>query len=1322
MSLMLSDFQIFPPENGEQFEKICLDLYKAKFGDSIQRVGRQGQTQNGVDIHVLDKNIGIQCKKTSLNGKIKKKVLRDEVKKAINFSPRLKRFILATTCKRDAQIQEEARLISEEHEKKNLFSVEIHSWDEIKQFFDKYPEVYEDYYPTSKKSSVSIDISAVQSESRHQELNRIRDLINEGKPKTAFDLLEKFKDEKWNQLQNKEKYRVLTNMASAKIQMRQDKQAGELLISALKFNQEDEKANENCALAYLIRDDIENSKKYIEKTKKLNPLNIMAYNLEIQIKDKEDLSLDDIISAIPNNIKTKYQIAHLLSYISIKRKQYKTAKKWLSILCASGRKEKKWKDITSSAGYADMSLSLILAKQDVFSGRHVPDDLTNKIEEIINIYKKLTSEYNELKQFNPNWYLHYALALELKGEFEEAIFILKKSIDDFPQDNHHFKVELSRILGQTNEIKKSISTLEELLGFNCLDSSENDINLDSINIPESFHLLLILADLYFYNNQIEKAWNLLNQLKNITNLKKEDQLEINQYRIFRLINFGKTDEAEKALIPLFEEDKNNISNLILKSKIESAREIDFQKKGKNSENHRNRKNQYLKKAYHIFKDKQYNEKADQNSLYFESRERLKDIQQLFQEFFYAKMHEEAEPLLEEITNKNLNHPDIFKLLHIYFENGKNEKAIELAQDLFKKFPNRIESVNTLFLIYKRLGNNKKAIQYYEEFFKKNPNNDFIRIELAIAYIHSEDILKAKELLKRTFDLDQLSMGQISRLSFSYMKIGAIRKALEILYKCIKRNPRELELQSAYFSLITFLDHQNLYKAQSQNTASDTLKLEETKLDKSFLQPNKVEIDCYVQIKDIKNLEETGIIIEEDADIYTPDHESSKALLGKKKDEIILLGTKKYQIMEIKSKYIYKWQEIAKENEKRHPSKPFVKSFSVPKEVDAEKLSEIFKKEFFSNISQQQEALDKLFEFYNQGKATIGSIAKISGDHSIEIIGKLIASKKDKWVSAVPDWEDEKKTQELLDIKTNILIDLSSLITIHQLQIEKYIEASQFKLYICQSTIDSLIEYINKISLHSKDGLLTVGFDKKGNLRKSFVPVNIIKQDLNFWIKIKTWAENYCQIKPLSEKLILNRKERQQRETLFGKEFFDSLLAVDSNFILLCEDAILRKFAELEYSVSGIRLFDLIECLERQVIIDNIQAVKFKAHLVQLNQTYIPIDHNILFYLLKESDYSMSDLRFQRALYFLSPVSQLQGVVDLIASFLITICQTPSLLPHRKQVITKEVLDKVSSGRNESSKAIAMQVFHLVQIRTKLLPILQNEIHGYIIEWLKGKIY
>ena len=159
---------------------------------------------------------------------------------------------------------------------------------------------------------------------------------------------------------------------------------------------------------------------------------------------------------------------------------------------------------------------------------------------------------------------------------------------------------------------------------------------------------------------------------------------------------------------------------------------------------------------------------------------------------------------------------------------------------------------------------------------------------------------------------------------------------------------------------------------------------------------------------------------------------------------------------------------------------------------------------------------------------------------------------------------------------------------------------------------------------------------------------------------------------------------------------------------------------------------MIQHFERHLIIEPKQAVKFKAQLVRLNQTYIPVDHKILFFLLKESEYLIDDIGFQKALHFLSPIFHLKWVVNVVANFLIEICQTASLLPYRRLMITKTVLDHASLGRDENPKIIATHVFHLVQLKINPAPSLQlitlpdtsleREIYGYIMEWLKGKIY
>ena len=239
-------------------------------------------------------------------------------------------------------------------------------------------------------------------------------------------------------------------------------------------------------------------------------------------------------------------------------------------------------------------------------------------------------------------------------------------------------------------------------------------------------------------------------------------------------------------------------------------------------------------------------------------------------------------------------------------------------------------------------------------------------------------------------------------------------------------------------------------------------------------------------------------------------------------------------------------------------------------------------------------------------------------------------------------------------------------------------------------------------------------------------------------KIKRWAEERCRIKPISSDFILRREMRLKWERAIGKEFADPLFALynDSNVVFLSEDAVLREFLrfvhqemdgfqkeEKKSSPSSVRLFDLIEYLKRKAVIERKEEIQFKSGLIKLNQTYIPIDHHILLFLLKEAEYSISGSSFfHRGLFFLGPVSALSGALHVTADFFIELCRDPVLLPYRRQLIINETLDRVSLGRDESAQQTADQIIQRIQIKTPLLPLLQNELYRYITEWLKGKIY
>ncbi len=1339
------ELQIPPPADETKFEQLCLDLYKQEFGEPTQLHSSKGQSQQGVDIfsqyEESEGSIGIQCKKREYpTGKITEQELQEEVEKAKSFEPPLKRFILATTCKRDANIQKTARLLTEKHSKNNLFSVEIHSWDEIKELLSKYPKVYQQYYGTTtdnialnnreyaKKTtsthSFNLDtIKEIKSENHHAELKRIQKLLNTN-PKTALISLEDIKTREWDKLNNKVKYKVLIYMADAKAKMKDRNTAYGLIIQALQFNKEDEDARMNCAFAYWMKNNIEKSKEYLKKTRELNPHNISACNLEIQIQFKEGKSIKEIVAKLPEDIKNQAQIAQLLAHLSINQKDYQSAEKWLKIFYNNREKNESggWKEIKDEAIYADLSLNLLLAKPNVFSGRRVPENLKEKLNNIIKNYKKLITDnqFSELKEFNPNWYLHYALALELSGDLDKAIQILQTGIDAFPEDEY-LKLELSRLFEQTENITKSIEILEKQIGLHSSSSTSNiSVKTEDAKFEQLHSFLskktdttqdnmsekpvtwaLILTDLYFYNNQNEKALELLNQIIKNPSMDQEDNLEVEKYQVFQWLQAENIEEAEKTLNSFFEKNQDDVSTLILKSKLARAKTKALEGKTEESKEQENISIQSLKEAYKVFQNKNYSEET--NSPYFENREWLRDIQQLAQELGLAKMYKEVEPLLEKITNQNLDHPEIFKLLHAYFENGKNRKAIKLAEALLKKFPDRIEPANTLFLIYEDLGDREKSIQYYENFMQHNPDNSQMKIELALTYIRNEQLDKAKALLNYTFNLSQLSVNEICRLALAYNHTDHLKKALDMLYQSLKKYPSNYDLQQFYSGLFFF------------------------RKEKLFLtSPKEVEVDCYVKIQELNTNEITEIIIEKtpdekSANIYTPNHPFVQKFLRKTINSVIDHANKQYKILKIKNKYIQKLHEITNNAEKRFPVKPFIKTATVPKLATKEDIAQALKQV----IPDTKKHKEKAFQYYAEGRMTIGYLSNIIGLHPIETMDFLWQSLEHKFISSLPGLENYKTSQEILNKKTDIIIDLTSLFILHSIKMEKHFEDSPFKLYICPSTIESVKELIQKMQQHSQDGLLMGGFDTQGKLITNHTPPEIIQRNLNFLDNMLKWAKEICAIKTVPVDYIQSRQEKSHIENIIGKEFLDPLLSSHNqkNIILLSEDGMIDALSKNDLNIFRVRLWDIIQFFKSQLIINDSQALQFKAKLIQLNQTYIPVDHELLLVLLKQAGYSLTDIGFQRGLYFMGPVSNLPGVIEVLSQFLKDLFLEPELLLYHKELITQEVLNKAYMGRrNITPLDIAIKLKQSTLAKTFLLPFQQKEIENSIDYWLKNKIY
>lgn len=167
---MQAQTQIPKPANWQDFETLCKKLWGEiwECADTITKNGRAGQNQHGIDIWGMkmgeDLYSAIQCKGKDdyTHSKLTTKEIDDEIEKAKYHKEQLKRFVIATTANKDAEIEEYVRNKNLEHKRLGLFDVCLFSWEDVVDKLIDYEQVYKWYmtnshYATGHSLTVSFE-------------------------------------------------------------------------------------------------------------------------------------------------------------------------------------------------------------------------------------------------------------------------------------------------------------------------------------------------------------------------------------------------------------------------------------------------------------------------------------------------------------------------------------------------------------------------------------------------------------------------------------------------------------------------------------------------------------------------------------------------------------------------------------------------------------------------------------------------------------------------------------------------------------------------------------------------------------------------------------------------------------------------------------------------------------------------------------------------------------------------------------------------------------------------------------------------------------
>jgi tetratricopeptide (TPR) repeat protein len=356
---LLAATQIPKPADEQAFERASIVLWRGLLNDpNVQRNGRRGQRQNGVDLFGLrdrdpEHHVGIQCKLKSDGHALSEDEVRGEVAKALTFKPRLKEYFVITTAPDDVAIQEFARELTAELSKAGTpLLVYVWGWNTLEEKITEDAAARKTFDPTYGPFSEQIlaetqKITSVQSETRMEmgagfsrieaqladvanrihtapgdtttianaveahldaEIDNYREMANDGKPRAALPFLENLLGRVSASASGRILFRIKANIGLCLLALGEDENAASMLSEAYEHAPNEPKAIANKAFSLLLQGNWQEVLSFGIDALRADPTNEGLAGYLVQAA-RFDLTIDEPLDLVPEGLRETAAVA-----------------------------------------------------------------------------------------------------------------------------------------------------------------------------------------------------------------------------------------------------------------------------------------------------------------------------------------------------------------------------------------------------------------------------------------------------------------------------------------------------------------------------------------------------------------------------------------------------------------------------------------------------------------------------------------------------------------------------------------------------------------------------------------------------------------------------------------------------------------------------------------------------------------------------------------------------------------------------------------------------------------------------------------------------
>jgi len=1258
--------------------------------DGAQLHGRQGQVQHGVDVFGRKNGTGtyqgIQCKgkDASIGASVTETELRNEVEKAKRFKPPLSKFILATTAQNDAKIQEVARKITVEHEKKGLFSVEVLGWSEIQQRLSGFLEVIDAFYPDMGPTSQStlkttqiieekIDSEREAAERRHHEVldvmtsavnsvpvpdqrspeiadsafnnevDRYKELLAEHKPQAALNCLEKLKERRWGELSNWLKFRVLTNIGAAQLMLGRNKVAARNFQEAFKYAPEEKIAMCNHAMSYLILGDYEKARKATETAAAEHPYYDHAQALVIST-NVANPEVDNPSTLVPSDMLETTEVTYAIGSFFQKREDYSKAKEWMQKAYSLDDSS-----IEIRTGYAEAVLSFLSENQAIAFGGQLSNEQREELQKAIRILEQCWDEVNSTEAAPRYSYCaaNICNGYRLLDEPEKGKRTVDEALVADPDSlilKRH-KALMALLSGNWQEVLDAVdSDLEEysadtqlmaveaLKGIGCF--REANEKLQALLQRQLDSKLLIQAKLV--SVQIEKEINGIEMAVSAAQKLADewtDSVAVQMLSFDLALEKGDREEAEKWLNRvrlLINDDSSYVDRLIVAAGL----------------------------------------------------------------FDLGHFGEAAQAYSPLITEQNDSKP-LRRYLASLVESDQRKKALELLTELPEEVRTKDYYCRLATKLYEMIGDLPSAIRIFDKYFQSHPND----LQMRLLWIDALERVGGYESAIEGFLDSYTTSGNenpidLINLSRALARHGRIVPSLKLAYETRRQHFSVPECHLVYIGLLLW----------SRNIPEWINKAEEVALDTAFTVEDRLGQRSTFII-------EGSLQPDPSKNEWGPNHPIAKRALGKQVGDSIDFSTSKYsnderRIVDIRHKYIFALhQSMAKFNEVFPEDNRLGRIQVTTDESSIEPIAQA--------VADRDEHIKGIIDYYLNQNFPIAIIAKLAGSHPIDVWSGLVAEPDIPVRCCLGVLHEREAAFEVIKTHSHgFLIDPVTLYAVHIFELGEVITSVVGKMSVTQSALDLIRALIEERKTHST-GYMTL-LKQGDELVRQEISAEAVNENIKSLEGMLGWVAAHCEVvTAIGGETV--PEEWGKVSGVFPRAFNDTLLAaLGHNKALISDDMGLRSLAA-SIGVRGLWVQPILMHARAHNLLDADRYNQIILNYVRVNYQFISIDADVLFGIAHKDDWLPSDDFKLIAKTLGQENSDLKSSLTVSLLFLALYWQAPKPI-EQKRSFTYAILNALNFSSYRDAKLIASV---LIQCADKIGGRIRVEFVRAINDWLKG---